>query len=101
MSATPLQCRNDRLHHPAQMQAPHHAIGRDFRKEASRVRADVDDAGMGACAEHNQSELLHMDDEHALVHQKRVGFPGSIGARAAEVIGAAFFKSAEPGNSPL
>src|SRR5215469_12169404 len=80
------------------MQSTHHAIDRDFRKEASCVRANVDDAGMGACAEHNQSELPHMDDEHALVHQERIRFPWSIGASAAKVISAAFFKRAEPEN---
>jgi len=56
------------------------------------VRADVDDAGMGACAEHNQSELLHMDDEHALVHQKRIGLPGGSWAGSTKVIDAALFQ---------
>ena len=56
------------------------------------MRADVDDAGMGACAEHNQSELLHMDDEHALVHQKRIGLPGGSWAGLTKVIDAALFQ---------
>ena len=56
------------------------------------MRADVDYARMRACAEDDQSQLPHMDHEHALVHQERIRLPRSIRAGSTEVIDAALFE---------
>jgi hypothetical protein len=52
--------RNDPFHDAPEMQPAHHAVDRDVRKQISRVHAHVDDAGVGACAEHDQAEIADM-----------------------------------------
>ena len=65
--------RNDPFHDAAEMQAAHHAVDRYVGKQVSRVRAHIDDAGVGAGAEHDQAEIADVYDQHALVHEQRIG----------------------------
>ena len=49
--------RDDMLHDAAQMQTAHHRVDRDVGKQTPHLGADIDDAGVGAGAEHDQAEI--------------------------------------------
>ena len=87
---------DDPLHDPAEVQAAHHAMDRDLGKQMPHLGADIDDAGMRTRAEHDQSQILDMGHQHALVEQQRVGFPRGVRSGPAQMIGATLFKSAPP-----
>ena len=87
---------NDPLHHAAEMQASHRAVDRDIGKQVPHLGADVDDAGMGACAEDDEPEVAHMGDQHAFVHEQRVGLPGAVGARPGEMVGPTLLECGQP-----
>ena len=87
---------NDLLHDAAEMQAAHHAVDRDIRKQMPHLGADIDDAGMRARAQHNQPQILDMGHQHALVEQQRIGLPRSIRTDTAQMIDATLFKNAPP-----
>src|SRR5690349_4318044 len=46
----------------------------------------------------DQAEIADMHHQHALVHEKRIGLPGSVGAAAAEMVDAALLERRHPRN---
>src|SRR5271165_5279787 len=74
----------------------HHAVDRKIREQLPHLGADIDDPGMRAGTEHDQSQVAHMDHEHALIHQKRIRLPCGIRASSTEMVDAAFLKGSDP-----
>lgn len=93
--------RDDALHDAAEMQAAHHGVDRHVGEQAAGLGADVDDAGMRAGAEHDESETRHVHDHHALVHQERIGRPLLRIVLAAELVLAALLERRHGGIPPL
>ncbi len=90
--------RDEMLHDAAQVQAAHHRMDRRVGKQALCLGADIDDAGVRAGAEHDEAEIAHVHDQHALVHQEGVGPPFLRIVLAAEMILAALLEGADPGD---
>ncbi len=88
--------RDDRLHHPAQVQPADHAMDCSIGEKAANLGADVDDAGMRARADDDEPQIADLGHQHALVEQQRVGPPRGVGAGAAQMVDPAFFKGAHP-----
>ena len=81
------------------MQATHHRMDRNVRKEAPDLGADIDDPRMGAGAEDDQAQIAHIGDDKALVHQKRIGAPGRLLiVEPAEMIGPARLERGHAGD---
>jgi len=89
----PVHCLgDDPFHDTAQVKPTHYAIDRNARKEIAGMNAPVDNASVGAGAEDDQSQITDVRNQHALVHQQRIGLPGAVGARSTQMIDAAFFE---------
>ena len=88
--------RDQPLHDPAEMQTADHAVDRQIGKQLVHLGADIDDPGMRAGAEDDQSQILDMGHEHALVEQQRIGLPRRIRTGATQMVDAALFKGADP-----
>src|SRR4029450_6339806 len=67
------------------MEPAHYGVQRDTRKSAAGVLQDVDDAGMRACSEHDDSLALDVRSHVALVHHPRIRFPRAAVSRALHV----------------
>src|SRR5262245_59663180 len=67
------------------MEPPHYGVQRDARKSGACVLHDVDDAGMRACSEHDDSLALDVRRNVALIHNPRIRFPRASVSRALHV----------------
>src|SRR5262245_37018795 len=67
------------------MEPPHDGVQRDARERAACVPQDVDDAGMRAGREHNDSLTLDVRSHIALIHNPRIRFPRAAVSRAPHV----------------
>src|SRR5262245_27900876 len=67
------------------MEPPHYGVQRDARKSGACVLQDVDDAGMRACSEHDDSLALDVRRHVALIHNPRLRFPRASVSRALHV----------------
>ncbi len=88
--------RTDVLHHAAQMQSAHDGVDRDSGEPALDLGAhSLTMPAWEQGAEHDQAEVAHVHDQHALVHQVGIGGPFRFIVTAAEMVGAAGFKGAD------
>src|SRR5690348_5535163 len=78
------------------MQPSHHAVDRDAWEEIPYLGADIDNPGMRAGTEDDQSQIADMDDQHPLVHQIWIRPPRRIGSGSAEMIDTAFLERGYP-----
>src|ERR1700731_3926886 len=85
---------DDPFHDAAKVQPAHDAIDGNVWIKAADVGADINDSGMRARAEDNQSQMPDMGHERALIHKEGIWFPSGIGTSSAKVIDAAFLKTA-------
>src|SRR4029453_9225071 len=67
------------------MEPPHYGVQRDARKSAAGILQDVDDAGMRAGSEYDDSLALDVRRHVALVHNPRIRFPRAAVSRALHV----------------
>jgi hypothetical protein len=64
------------------------------------LRADIDDAGVAAGAEHDQAEVAHVHHQHALVHEVGIGPPVRVVVAPAEMVLVAGLESGHARISP-
>src|SRR5262249_34264809 len=88
--------RNDPFRDATEVQPAHHAVDRNVRKEFSGMQAHVDDAGMRARAEDDQSQIAHVCYQHAFVHEQRIGLPGPARRRSRQMVDATFLERCRP-----
>src|SRR6516164_7271071 len=67
---------NDPLNHASEMEPAHRAVNWNIRKDLPHLGTYVDDPGMRARAENDQSQVADMPHQHALVHEQGIGLPG-------------------------